>query len=55
MKHYSYESLEPGMKESFQRTVTEEMMELFYRISGDNNSMHISAERKGERLLGTPA
>ncbi|MCM1385931.1 MAG: MaoC family dehydratase [Bacillus sp. (in: Bacteria)] len=43
MKEYSYDIVEVGMEESFQVTVTEEMMEKFMSITGDENPLHTDA------------
>lgn len=40
MNQYTFEELEVGMKECFTVTVTEEMMETFKQLSGDNNPLH---------------
>lgn len=42
MNHYKYEDLSIGMSESFNATVTDEMMNAFYGITGDNNPLHCS-------------
>ncbi len=44
MNTYTYEELNEGMKESFQVTVTEEMQQLFCKMSGDENPLHRSSE-----------
>lgn len=43
MKEYSYDIAEVGMEESFQVTVTEDMMEKFMSITGDRNPLHTDA------------
>jgi acyl dehydratase len=40
MNEYTYEQIETGMEESFQVTVTEEMMRQFLAITGDANPLH---------------
>lgn len=40
MNDYSYEEIELGHKESFQVTITEEMMQKFLEITGDVNPLH---------------
>ena len=40
MNDYSYESLEVGHEEHFQRVVTAEMLDDFCRASGDVNPLH---------------
>jgi len=40
MNHYTYDEIFVGQKESFQVTVTEEMLRSFYHISGDVNPLH---------------
>jgi 3-hydroxybutyryl-CoA dehydratase len=41
---YDFEDLEPGMKASFAKTITEADIVLFAGASGDNNAMHINEE-----------
>ncbi len=40
MNEYTYEEIETGQKESFEVTVTEEMMSSFCAITGDVNPLH---------------
>lgn len=44
MNHYTLTDLKPGVTESFTVTVTEEMMDKFYAITGDNSPIHMDAE-----------
>ncbi len=44
MNNYRFEDLSIGMSESFTVTVTEEMMKLFYELSGDENPLHVDRE-----------
>ena len=44
MNSYTLAELRPGMTESFTVTVTEEKMELFRQLSGDESPIHIDAE-----------
>ncbi len=44
MNHYTLADLKPGVTESFTVTVTEEMMDKFYAITGDNSPIHMDAE-----------
>lgn len=44
MNEYTYEQIGVGHKESFDVTVTEEMMEHFLQITGDRNPLHTDAE-----------
>lgn len=43
MNRYTYEQIGVGHRESFDVTVTEEMMECFLRITGDVNPLHMDA------------
>lgn len=40
MNRYKFEDLSVGMKESFSATVTEQMMDAFCELSGDENPLH---------------
>lgn len=40
MNEYKTSELAVGMTESFTRKITPEMMEKFYEVSGDENSLH---------------
>lgn len=44
MNKYRFEDLSTGMSESFEVTVTEEMMKQFLNISGDSNPLHNDPE-----------
>lgn len=44
MNEYTYDEVQAGLEESFQVTVTEEMMERFLQITGDENPLHTDAE-----------
>ncbi len=44
MNHYTYEELSVGMEESFETDITEDKMEYFYRITGDENPLHRDAD-----------
>lgn len=44
MNHYRLADLTPGVTESFTVTITEEMMALFYAITGDNSPIHMDAD-----------
>ncbi len=44
MKHYSFEELKVGVSESFKVTVTEEMIDAFRKMSGDENPLHCDEE-----------
>ena len=52
MNSYTLAELRPGMTESFTVTVTEEKMELFRQLSGDESPIHIDAEYAQQR--GSP-
>ena len=50
MKHYNFNEIFVGLKEEFQVTVTEQMLEMFCEITGDVNPLHrdeIFAREKG--------
>lgn len=40
MNEYTYEQIDAGHRETFEVTVTEEMMEHFWQITGDVNPLH---------------
>lgn len=42
MKHYTFEEMKTGMSESFTVTVTGQMQEMFTKLSGDVNPMHMT-------------
>ena len=44
MNHYTLSELAVGQSESFTVTVTQEMMEDFYRLTGDDSPIHRSEE-----------
>ena len=44
MNHYTLSELAVGQSESFTVTVTQEMMEDFYRLTGDDRPIHRSEE-----------
>lgn len=44
MNSYTLSDLAPGMAESFTVTVTAQMMEQFYAITGDNSPIHMNEE-----------
>lgn len=44
MNEYRIEEISVGMKEGFSKTVTAEMMEKFYAITGDGNPLHRDPE-----------
>lgn len=44
MNCYSFDDIEIGMEERFQRTITAEMMEQFKLLSGDINPLHCNEE-----------
>lgn len=52
MNHYSYEELSVGMTESFQAAVEPEMMDMFRRITGDDNPLH--SDEAFARSMGYP-
>ena len=52
MNEYDFNKIAVGMSEEFVTTVTDEMMELFLRLSGDVNPLHVDADYA--RLKGFP-
>ena len=44
MNNYTLDQITPGLTESFETTVTEEKMQLFLQLTGDNSPIHISNE-----------
>ncbi len=44
MNHYTLADITPGLTESFTVTVTPEMMDVFYAITGDDSPIHMSEE-----------
>ena len=44
MNNYKFEDLKIGMSESFSVTITEEMMDSFLSLSGDENPLHVDKE-----------
>ena len=53
MNHYTLSELAVGQTESFTVTVTQEMMEDFYRLTGDDSPIHRSEEyAAGRGYLG---
>ena len=42
MNHFKYEELQIGQTVEFSRIITDEMMEDFRQISGDENPLHVS-------------
>lgn len=44
MNHYTIDQIHTGMEERFTVTITPEMMEQFYDITGDCSPIHIDAE-----------
>ena len=49
MNRYTFDDIEIGMKESFDVTVTEEMMRSFREITGDINPLHNDPEFAGSK------
>ena len=41
MNHYEFEDIDIGMAEKFEEVITEEKMDLFRQLSGDDNPMHV--------------
>ena len=44
MNSYRFEDLYKGLSVSFEESVTEEMMDAFWKISGDENPLHMKKE-----------
>jgi 3-hydroxybutyryl-CoA dehydratase len=44
MNEYRYDSLYVGKSESFQYNITEEKMDLFCKLTGDINPLHVNSE-----------
>lgn len=44
MNRYTLEQIQPGLTESFTTTVTEEKMQLFFALTGDNSPIHVSEQ-----------
>ena len=49
MNSYTLADITPGLTESFTVTITSEMMDAFYAISGDNSPIHMDAEYAAQR------
>lgn len=49
MRHYTYEEIKEGQKETFSVVVTEKMLEAFGNITGDHNPLHCHAEYAQEK------
>ena len=49
MNSYTIHDIAPGLTESFTVTVTSEMMEHFYAITGDNSPIHMDADYAARR------
>ena len=49
MNSYTIRDITPGLTESFTATVTSEMMEHFYAITGDHSPIHMDADYAARR------
>lgn len=49
MNHFTLEEIQPGLTQEFCVTVTSEMMDQFYAISGDNSPIHMDADYAAQR------
>jgi 3-hydroxybutyryl-CoA dehydratase len=52
MKNYKFEDMKVGQTESFSIEISEEMIDMFQRISGDVNPLHanaVYAKKKGHK------
>lgn len=44
MNNYGFEDIIIGLEERFETTITIEMMEAFYMLTGDNNPLHLDED-----------
>ena len=51
MNNYTFDEIKLGMTESFKVTVTEEMMNYFLKITGDNNPLHMPSSDPNKRRI----
>lgn len=49
MNSYTLEQITPGLTQEFTVTVTPEMMQQFYAITGDNSPIHMDEEYAAQR------
>ena len=49
MNRYRFEEIYEGLTESFQVTVTQDMLDTFYKMTGDGNPMHRDVEYARKR------
>jgi len=49
LNNYSYEEIEIGQKESFEVTITQEMLDKFKAITGDVNPLHCDSTYASEK------
>ena len=49
MKHYQYDEIKVGMEEKFQIEITEQMLNVFCTLTGDENPLHCDEEYAKEK------
>lgn len=49
MKHYQYDEIKIGMEEKFQIEITEQMLNVFCTLTGDENPLHCDEEYAKEK------
>lgn len=49
MKHYQYDEIKVGMEEKFQIEITEQMLDVFCTLTGDENPLHCDEEYAKEK------
>ncbi|HIZ81738.1 MAG TPA: MaoC family dehydratase [Candidatus Mediterraneibacter pullistercoris] len=49
MKHYQYDEIKIGMEEKFQIEITEQMLDVFCTLTGDENPLHCDEEYAKEK------
>lgn len=49
MKHYQYDEIKVGMEEKFQIEITDQMLDVFCTLTGDENPLHCDEEYAKEK------